>query len=229
MSGLQSPWNACCRTRASDSRIVDVARERDRLGGERLPPRAVVLVEQLLRLQREQLGAPAGVGPVVELERAFDRLDPLVVEVADQAREPAGVGESRGGGQIGIAERRRDPRRVQQRRAIRRVAGQLLRLAEADQRPAAFGVLDRAEQLERVGEQLRRLRRREAVEREPPGAAPSSALPSSLSIAASRQCSASSATWSAGSCPYSVLERDRDAVVHARRAVSHRAPRTRSG
>ena len=45
----------------------------------------------------------------------------------------------------------------QQRRAVRRVAHQLLRLAEADQRPAAVRVLDRAEQLERVGEQLRRL------------------------------------------------------------------------
>ena len=91
-----------------DSRIADVARERDRLRGERLPPGAVVLVEQLLRLQRQQLGAPARVGAVVELDRAFDRVDPLVVEVADEAREASGVGERRGSGQIGITERRRD-------------------------------------------------------------------------------------------------------------------------
>ena len=87
-----------------DSRVADVARERDRLRGERLPPGAVVLVEQLLRLQRQQLGAPARIGAVVELERALDRIDPLVVEVADQAREAAGVGERCGRGEIGVAE-----------------------------------------------------------------------------------------------------------------------------
>ena len=158
----------------SDPRIADVARQRDRLGGQRLPPGAVVLVEQLLRLERQELRPPPGIGAVVELERALDRVDPLVVQVADEAREAAGVGERGGGGQIGVAERRRDLCGVQQRRAVRRVAGQLLRLAQPDQRPAALRVLDRAEQVERVGEQLRRLRRSEAVERAPPRRAPSS-------------------------------------------------------
>ena len=88
-----------------DSRIADVTCERDRLLGKRLPPDAVVLVEQLLRLQREQLGAPARIGAVVELERALDRIDPLVVEVADQTREAAGVGERRGSGQVGVTKR----------------------------------------------------------------------------------------------------------------------------
>jgi hypothetical protein len=49
-----------------DSRIADVTCERDRFLGKRLATDPVVLVEQLLRLQREQLGAPARVGAVVE-------------------------------------------------------------------------------------------------------------------------------------------------------------------
>ena len=77
----------------------------DRLGGERLPPGAVVLVEQLLRLQRQQLRAPARIGAVVEFDRALDRVDPFVVEVADETREAAGVRERRGSGEIGVAER----------------------------------------------------------------------------------------------------------------------------
>ena len=152
-----------------DPRIVDVTRERDRLGCQRLPPGAIVLVEQFLRLEREQLGGSPHVGAVVERDGTFDRLHPLVVELADQAGEAARVGKSGGCGEIGIAERRGDPGGLQQRLPVRRVADQLLRLAEADQRAAAVGVVDLAEQLERVGEQLRGVRRREALERPPSG------------------------------------------------------------
>ncbi len=58
---------------------------------------------------------------------------------------------------------------MQQRLPVGRVAGQLLRLAEANQRAAAVCILDLAEQLERVGEQLRGLRRRKAVKCAPAG------------------------------------------------------------
>ena len=85
--------------------IADLARELDRLGGERLPAGAVVLVEQLLRLQRQQPRAPADIGEVVELDRALDRFDPLAVEVADEAREAAGVRERCGRCELGVAER----------------------------------------------------------------------------------------------------------------------------
>ena len=118
-----------------DPGIADVACQRDRLHRERLPARRIVLVEELLRLKRQQQRPPSEVGTVVELERAFDRFLPLVVEVADEAREAAGVRERRGGGQVGVAERRGDLRGLQQRRAVGGVARQLLRLSQADQRP----------------------------------------------------------------------------------------------
>ena len=88
-----------------DSRITDVTRERYRLLGERLPPDAVVLEEQLLRLQCQELGTPARIGAVVQLERALDRINSLVVEVADETREAAGIGERCGSGQVRVAKR----------------------------------------------------------------------------------------------------------------------------
>ena len=149
--------------------VVDVASQRDRLRADRLPARAVVLVQQLLRLECQELDSPVCVGSVVELECTLDRIDALVVQVADQAVETAGVGERGRRRQVRVAERGGDLRGVEQRRAVRRIAGELLRFPEADQRAAALGVLDGAEQLERVRKELCGVGRREAVERAAPG------------------------------------------------------------
>ena len=67
-------------------------------------------------------------------------------------------------------EVRRDPGRLEQRLAMRRYTRLALRLAEPDQRLAPLSGRDRPEQLQRVSKQLRRLARREAVQRPPPGA-----------------------------------------------------------
>ncbi len=133
-----------------DPRVANLSRERNRLGGQRLPPCAVVLVEQLLRLQREQLWAPTRISALVEFERSLDRIDPRLVELADGARETARVGQSGVRSQPTILERRSNPRRLQQRLTIRRIAGQLLGPPEPDQRTATLGILDRAEQPQRV-------------------------------------------------------------------------------
>ncbi len=88
-----------------DPRIADVTRKCDRLGRQRLPPGAVVLIEQLLRLECEQLGGSPHVGAVVELDGTFDRVHPFVVELADQAHETARVGQGCGCGEIAVTER----------------------------------------------------------------------------------------------------------------------------
>ena len=174
-----------------------------------------MLVEQLLRLQSQELGAPAGVGVVIELDGTRDRLDPLVVEVADEAVEAAGVGERCGSSELGVGERRRDRRGVQQRRAVRRIAGQLLCLAEADQGATALRVLSRAQQVERVGKQLRGLRRGKAVECMPPG---TRRIVSGLRAVDRRQAPVQRQLRDvfARVLPVELLERKRDPVVHAR-------------
>ena len=152
------------------ARVAGVARERDRLIGEPPPRLDVRGVRQLLRLEREQPGAPCRLCGLVEFDRALNRVDSVLIDLAGDAHKAAVVRERGPCGKVRIVDGGRDPAGFEQCLAVGGVAGQALRLAESGQHltPRLGG--RGPGQLERLGEQAGRFGRRETLERPPPRA-----------------------------------------------------------
>ena len=181
--------------------MPELARERERLVGERSAVVTVVLVDELARLHGEQARPPVRI--VVELECPLDRAEAPVVDLAVGAHLPARVGQRRARCPFPVAERFGDPGRVQQRVAIPRVAGEPLRFAKADERLEPVGRLVGTEELERLGDRFAAsLGARLSGAWRPARIAYMAAFALADTVA-SRQCSARSARRSSASAPSS--------------------------
>ena len=116
--------------------VAGIARERERLLGERSPALVVGIELELHRLKRDQPRAAGGIREAVELERPLERQEALLVDLAVDAHLPAVVGERGAGGAIGIAELEGETRGLEQGLSESGLADLTLGLAEADQKIA---------------------------------------------------------------------------------------------
>ncbi len=186
--------------------VAALAREPHRLGAEAQPALEVGVVAELDRQQREQR-RPLLVRPRQSSRARLERLDPALVDLADDAGEAAGVGEGGARHPRAVGELAGEFTGFEQGLAVLGVAELALGVAESDHRVAAHagvGLLGLVEDFDRALEPVEGLGRGERVERalSPARIECSAAFSGICGVVVRSQCRASSSARPPRSAPH---------------------------